>query len=109
MNIYYCFFNKPVYSCKDTTGKSNKNRKNVAKLCKKFTEKGESEMACCKEGLLCVRWKDTKDVLLMSNCHEPKETKITRKKKDGLLQDVSCPVPIAFYNKYMEESIMLTK
>ena len=22
MNIYYCFFNKPVYSCKDTTGKS---------------------------------------------------------------------------------------
>ena len=22
VNIYYCFFNKPVYSCKDTTGKS---------------------------------------------------------------------------------------
>ena len=37
----------------------------------------------------------------MLNCHEPEETKITRKKKDGSLQNVACPVPIAFYNKYM--------
>ena len=82
-------------------GTYNENRKNVAKLCEKFTEKGESEMACCKEGLLCVHSRDTKDVLLMSNCHEPEETKINRKKKDGSLQDVACPGPIAFYNKYM--------
>ena len=82
-------------------GTYNKNRKQVAKLCEKFSEKGESEMACCKEGLLCVHWKDTKDVLLMSNCHEPEETMISRKQKNGSLQDVACPVPIAFYNKYM--------
>ena len=49
-------------------------------------------MAVCKEGLLCVHWKDTKDVLLMSNC---------RKQKDGTVKEVACPVPIAFYKKYM--------
>ena len=82
-------------------GTYNKNRKNVAKLNQKFTQKEESEMAGCKEGLLCVHWKDTKDVLLMSNCHTPEMTNVQRKKKDGTIQEVSCPVPIAFYNKYM--------
>ena len=40
----------------------------------------------------------------MSNSHEPEETKITKKKKDGSpLQDVASPVTIAYYNKYMGE------
>ena len=52
----------------------NKNARNVAQLSEKFSTKGESEMAVYKEGLLCVHWKDIKDVLLMSNCHEPAET-----------------------------------
>ena len=50
-------------------GTYNKNRRNVAKLNFKFTKKGESEMAVCKERLLCIHRKDTKDVTLMSNCH----------------------------------------
>jgi len=58
-------------------------------------------MAVCKEGLLCIHWKDTKDVLMMSNCHTPEETEVQRKKKDGTTENISCPVPIAFYNKYM--------
>ena len=87
----------------------NRNRKNVAKLREKFSTKGESEMAVCNEGLLCVYWKDTKDVLLMSNCHEPAETITNRKQKDGTVKEVAGPIPIAFYNKYMGEWIMLTK
>ena len=37
-------------------GTYKRNRKNVAKLSEKFSTKGESEMAVCKEGLLCVHW-----------------------------------------------------
>lgn len=64
-------------------GTYNKNRRNVAKLNAKFSDKGENEVAVCKEGLLCIHWKDTKDVLLMTNCHEADETTINRKLKDG--------------------------
>ena len=42
MNIYYCFFNKPVYSCKDTTGKSgdedSRNSTASRKKKRKFVE-----------------------------------------------------------------------
>ena len=82
-------------------GTYNRNRKNVAKLSEKFSTKDESEMAVCMEGLLCIHWKDTKDVLLKSNCHEPAETTTNRKQKDGTVKEVAGPVPIAFYNKYM--------
>ena len=75
--------------------------KMFAKLSEKFSTKVESEMAVCKEGLLCFRWKDTKDVLLMSNCHDPAEATTNRKQKDGTVKEVACSVPIAFYNKYM--------
>ena len=85
-----------------TVGIYNKNRRDVAKLNAKFTRKGESEIAVRNKGLLCIHWKDTKDVLLMSNCHEPEQTVITRKQKDGLRQEVACPIPIAFHNKYMK-------
>ena len=37
----------------------------------------------------------------MSNCHTPEMINVQRKKKDGTIQEVTCPVPIAFYNKYM--------
>ena len=74
----------------------------MAKLCAKFDQKSQSEMACCKEGLLCIHWRYTKDVLHMSNCHEPEETTTNRKKNNGSLQDVACPIPIAFCNNYME-------
>ena len=73
---------------------SNKNRKNVAQPNEKFTQKGESEMAACKEGLQCVPWKNTKDVLLMSNCRTPEETEVQRKKKNRTIQEISCPVRI---------------
>ena len=82
-------------------GMYNKNRRNVAKLSEKFTTKGESKMAVCKKGLLCVHWKDTKDVRLMSNCHEPAETTTNRKQKKGTVKEVAGPVPIAFYNEYI--------
>ena len=42
VNIYYCFFNKPVYSCKDTTGKSgdedSRNSTASRKKKRKFVE-----------------------------------------------------------------------
>ena len=37
----------------------------------------------------------------MSNCHQPAEAITNRKQKDGTVKEVACPVPIAFYNKYM--------
>ena len=37
----------------------------------------------------------------MSNYHEPAETTTNRKQRDRIVKEVACPVPIAFYNKYM--------
>ena len=37
----------------------------------------------------------------MSNYHDPAETTTNRKQKDGIVKEVACPVPIAFYSKYM--------
>ena len=76
-----------------------KSRKHTPSLEAKL-ERGESEMVTC-QGVLACHWKDTKDVLAMSNCHEPAEVLVNRKDKTGVVRQVPCPAAIADYNKYM--------
>lgn len=76
-------------------------RKNTPSFVGKLANRGDCEMQGCSEGILAMKWKDTKDVLLMTNCHQPTMTVISRKMKDGTLKEVTCPEAIACYNKYM--------
>lgn len=76
------------------------NRKNTPKFEGRL-ERGECEMLVCKEGMIATRWKDTKDVLVMSSCHDSMTGTIKRKMKDGSLKEINCPEAIIFYNQYM--------
>lgn len=76
------------------------SRKNVPKFSGKL-ERGDSEVFTCSEGLISFRWRDTKDVLLMSNCHDSTIGIINRKGKDGSRKEVTCPEAIIFYNNFM--------
>lgn len=54
-----------------------------------------------ENGTLAVRWQDTKDFIVLSNCHSAGTTTVSRKQKDGTTANVTCPESIAFYNRYM--------
>ena len=54
-----------------------------------------------REVSVCV-WQDTQPVTFMSSGHNPAHTtSIHRKKGDGSVVDVECPVSIIDYNQYM--------
>lgn len=81
-------------------GTCMRTRKNVPKFEGKL-QRGDSEMMVCKEGILCTRWQDTKDFLIVSNCHTGNIGTIERKAKDGSKNKITCPDSIMFYNAYM--------
>ncbi|XP_050316101.1 piggyBac transposable element-derived protein 4-like [Anthonomus grandis grandis] len=74
------------------------NHKNVPTMGDKL-QKGESQFRCTSSGLLCVKWQEIKEVLLMSNCHKPNLTTIIKKSKTGEQQNIECPEAISFYRK----------
>lgn len=76
------------------------NRKNVPVIAEKL-KKGESIAQSTADGIVGFKWQDTKEVLVMSNCHDDELTTVERKQKDGTKKSVSCPEAISFYNKYM--------
>ncbi|KAF2903593.1 hypothetical protein ILUMI_02594 [Ignelater luminosus] len=76
-------------------------RKNVRKIQEKLS-RGESSFRCTADGLLFVKWQDTKEVLLMSNFHNTNVTTVTKTMRDGSKSQVSCPQMIAFYHEKME-------
>lgn len=60
----------------------------------------KNEISVCDERILAIKWKDTKDVLLMSNCHNASST--VRKIKEGTNKNIECAEAMIFYNTYME-------
>lgn len=77
-----------------------KNRKNVPQFEGKL-KRGESQMLGNQQGILAIRWQDTKDFIVLSNCHKPVVEKEKRKMKDGSIVDIDCPQAIKFYNEHM--------
>nr|CAH7745804.1 unnamed protein product [Callosobruchus chinensis] len=79
------------------------NRRNMPKFAKstRATSRGESEFYCNQYGTLAVKWKDTKDVVALSNCHTTAEVNVLRTNKDGSGENVNCPESIAYYNAHM--------
>lgn len=85
------------YAC---VGTFMANRRNVPVIKEKL-KKGESIAQSTSDGIIGFKWQDTKEVLLMSNCHDNNITSVERKQKDGAKKSVPCPEAISFYNKYM--------
>lgn len=77
------------------------NRRDVPKFTKTKLGRGEYEAMTNNNGTVAVRWQDTKEVLLVSNCHEATSSKILRKQKTGEKLEVECPELCQFYNTYM--------
>ena len=59
-----------------------KNRKNMPKDIEKL-KKGESEFQGNQHGILAVRWVDSKEVVMLTNCHDATVNQVQKKKKDG--------------------------
>ncbi|KAJ8929585.1 hypothetical protein NQ314_017692 [Rhamnusium bicolor] len=76
------------------------NRKNVP-IMKEKLQRGQSIFRCTNSGLLCMKWQDTKEVILMSNCHNPDLTTVSKKSKTGERQPIECPEAISFYRQKM--------
>lgn len=81
-------------------GTCMRNRKNIPVFGNKLA-KGESEFKVNADGFVAARWMDSKEVIMISNCHRPDTEIVKRKQKDGQKIDVTCPTSIATYNKIM--------
>lgn len=81
-------------------GTCMKNRKKVPDMPEKMV-RGQSKALSTSDGIICFKWQDTKEVLLMSNCHKNDISTADRRQKDGTLKTFDCPQAIVFYNEYM--------
>ena len=86
------------------TGTVRANRRNFPPDLKDAAKRGKrGDRIVRQDGnvSVCV-WQDTRPVTFMSSGHNPDHTKsIPRKKVDGSIMNVECPISIADYNKYM--------
>lgn len=81
-------------------GTCMKKRKNVPEIPEKLV-RGASKALSTTDGVICFKWQDTKEVLLMSNCHKNVIGTADRRQKDGTLKTFDCPEAIVFYNEFM--------
>ena len=58
-----------------------KNRKNMPKDIAKTLKKGEMEFQGNQYGTLCARWMDSKEVTVLTNCHQASKDKVMKKKE----------------------------
>lgn len=66
------------------------NRKNVPVMEEKL-KRGESVSQSTADGVIGFKWQDTKEVLLLSNCHCNDITTVERRQKDGSKKNCSVP------------------
>lgn len=81
-------------------GTVNQRRKKMPKITKKLT-RGEYEFRVNNAGLICTKWQDTKEVMLLSNCHTNAVTTVTKTLSNGTKIDIPCPQMIKCYRDIM--------
>lgn len=81
-------------------GTAIKNRKHMPRFSEKL-KRNESEFQISSEGIVACKWMDSKEVIVLSNCHYPEVNTVLRKQKNGEKLTVPCPEPIITYNKIM--------
>lgn len=89
-----------IYAC----GTARKGRKNTPIDIKEDNQlaRGESDWRISKDGTVFIKWKDRKGVLFLSNHHNPEDIDtVSRKKKDGTSEEITCPKLVKDYNANM--------
>ncbi|KAF2884717.1 hypothetical protein ILUMI_21443 [Ignelater luminosus] len=56
---------------------------------------------CSKDGPLFVKWQDTKEVLMLSNCHNVNVVYVNKTLKNGSKSSIPCPEMIPSYGEIM--------
>nr|XP_023022544.1 piggyBac transposable element-derived protein 4-like [Leptinotarsa decemlineata] len=65
-------------------------------------KQGDFDHYTSNNGIYTVKWKDKRCVHLISNYHQSNEvTKVNRKTKTGVIQEVPCPAILSDYNAHM--------
>ena len=77
-----------------------KNRRNLPKFEDKL-ERGKYHFSGNCKGTTAARWIDTKEVVVLSNCHSNTVGQITKKQRDGSITTSDCPDAIKFYRQIM--------
>lgn len=68
----------------------------------KNMSRGDSETFTSNTGINATKWRDKKDVFLLTNFHDPKDiSEVARREKDGTRKLYPCPISIIDYNKNM--------
>ncbi|XP_050313146.1 piggyBac transposable element-derived protein 4-like [Anthonomus grandis grandis] len=80
-------------------------RKNLPKfedfVAKQNMKKGDSCSLFSNVGVAAYLWKDSKEVIVLSNYHSSEMETVERRQKDGTKATVPCPKAIKDYNSYM--------
>ncbi|XP_050297246.1 piggyBac transposable element-derived protein 4-like [Anthonomus grandis grandis] len=80
-------------------------RKNLPKfedfVDKQNMKKGDSCSLFSNVGVAAYLWKDSKEVIVLSNCHSSEMETVERRQKDGTKATMPCPKAIKDYNSYM--------
>ncbi|KAJ8927297.1 hypothetical protein NQ314_020246 [Rhamnusium bicolor] len=65
-------------------------------------KRGDCDWRISKDGLLYLKWNDNRPVLFLTNFHNPNDLQVvSRKRKDGTSENVSCLKLVKDYNHHM--------
>ena len=74
------------------------------KTLKQHLKRGDHHSQIISPGVQCFMWMDKKVVPFINTiCNPSSLTTVKHKKKDGSKANVSCPLSVQLYNKYMGE------
>lgn len=88
-----------IYGC----GTIRKGRRNYPEFkADKSMKRGDKDWRVSTDGLAAVKWMDRRSVLLLGNYHDPSIMEVvSRKTRNGTVEEISCPVMVKHYNKHM--------
>lgn len=84
-------------------GTVNSNRKFLPQLKEdKHLKRGEHDYRVSDENVAILKWKDKRSVFILTNNIDPTQTGIvTRRERNGVLNEVNCPEAVIQYNRCM--------
>ena len=84
-----------------SVGTVHQSRRNIPLFREKLSARGNMGFMVTKTGVLCSRWMDSREVLVLSNCHSNTVVKVSKRLKNGELEEFACPEAISCYNMIM--------